>query len=212
MALFMDLLNQETGQKGFLLTGQEESLEPFNKGLADFDIHYQALKKIKSENGSDRQDDIREIKDLVDKWHQTAIFPEIEARREVNKHPYRLKDVAALLESGRGKRLMDDMRQITLDLITEEKDLLIQRAGESEDMSRLTTVVIVLGAFLATLIGVIVSVYIVRTTARQLGTDPQNLLQLSNRLAQGDLSVDFDDEQETPSGVYASFIEMTQNM
>ncbi|MCG8634124.1 MAG: response regulator [Desulfobacterales bacterium] len=212
MVLLMDLLNQETGQRGFLLTGHESSLEPFNKGLADFDRHYKALMAVKSGNMESRREELREIKALVDKWHEVAVFPEIKARREVNKHPVRLKDVAALLETGKGKRLMDEMRRITLDLVTEEKALLTQRAGATETRSGLTTVAIVAGTLLATLIGLIVSFFIVRTTTGQLGTDPRVLLQLSNQLAQGDLSVDFDRQGKNLSGVYAAFVKMTQNM
>jgi methyl-accepting chemotaxis protein len=46
--LLTDMINQETGQRGFLLSGQEQSLEPYVAGQAEFAKHEAQLREYLS--------------------------------------------------------------------------------------------------------------------------------------------------------------------
>ncbi len=48
--LLLSLVNSETGQRGYLLTGEEEFLEPFNKAKALVPIQLEQLRKKVAEN------------------------------------------------------------------------------------------------------------------------------------------------------------------
>ncbi|HCY85008.1 MAG TPA: histidine kinase [Desulfobacteraceae bacterium] len=212
MDILTDLVNQETGVLGFLLTGLEETLKPFEKGKSDFNRHYQALRDAVSGNTEIRADEILRIRTLVDEWHEKTAFPEIEARREVNKHPVRLKDVTALLEAGTGKRITDEVRQIVEEMVSEEKQLLLKRAAETRSTSTMTLMINVVGCVLATALGVLIAVFVVSSINRQLGTDPGKLAKIADDIALGDLSADLTSEKGEPTGVYKSVIQMAGNL
>ncbi len=208
----MDLLNQETAERGFLLTGLGVYLEAFNNGITRFDDHFEHLAKINVIDKGIRIDEIVEIKTLVDKWHEKTAFPGIEARREVDKYPTRLEDVAAILEGGTGKRLMDEMRGIILEVVDQEREWLFTRAQTTATTSQMTIMITIIGTFLATIIGGLVGHFIVSGIARQLGTEPHHLEVLSGKIARGDLSMDLGADKRQASGVYAATISMVENL
>ncbi len=81
------LVDQETGQRGFLLTGEESFLKPFNEGKQDFTDHVAALKSI-VENSYNKADVMRRVAALeaeIARWRLEAATVEIEVRRAVNK-------------------------------------------------------------------------------------------------------------------------------
>ena len=41
----MDMINKETGQRGFLLSGKEVSLDPYHQGQQSFDGKCKSFKK-----------------------------------------------------------------------------------------------------------------------------------------------------------------------
>ena len=58
---------------------------------------------------------------------EKAAEPEIAARREMNAHPESLEDVAALLEAGTGKDLLDKIRREFERFIEIEEGLAVVR-------------------------------------------------------------------------------------
>ena len=90
-ATTLALVNMETGQRGFLLSGKEGSLEPYINGNKSLKAHLNQLRAIAS--GANR-DDIQLVEDRVDAWVEKAANPEIEARREMNKYNYTIEDAA----------------------------------------------------------------------------------------------------------------------
>jgi len=209
--ILIDLLNQETGQRGFLLTGLEETLESFEQGVSDFEDHFKTLNSIDLKDTGVRSDEIAQIKIIVNEWHENAAFPGIEAMREVNKFPKRLNDVTALLEAGTGRRLMDEMRLIIDEMISEEKELLYTRSKNTESDSKISLTINVIGTIFAVTLGVFIAFFIVSSINRQLGTDPENLGKLADDLAVGDLSIDLSLEKKKASGVYQATIQMVEN-
>ncbi|MCP4715259.1 MAG: GAF domain-containing protein, partial [Deltaproteobacteria bacterium] len=210
--LTIDLLNQETGQRGFMLTGREESLAPFTIGLDAFHEHFKALEKIDYASAGISVEEITTIDKLADTWIEKAAKPEIEARREVNKYPRNIEDVTVLFGSGVGKRLMDDMRQVLAALVAEEEKLLAARIQKTSDTALTTVLVAIVGLVLSLLIGAFVSFYIVRDVSRQLGSEPAEIERLTQRVARGDIDIEFASEGKTVTGVYAATITMVENL
>jgi PAS domain S-box-containing protein len=108
------MADREAGQRGFLITGKEEFLEKYvageQKKLSEW---FHRLRTIVSKRG--REDELSkkvdQLEQLTLEWTTKAADPEIDARRKMNKHPESLKDVAALLEAGTGKKLIDEIRK-----------------------------------------------------------------------------------------------------
>jgi len=102
MALIVDA---ETGERGFLLTGKDEYLEPYNAALPKINNAFHRLREMLVQNGTVAERDILgNINSLVGKK-----LSELEAAIALYK-----KDgpavAQALMDTGIGKRAMDDIR------------------------------------------------------------------------------------------------------
>ena len=132
----MDLVNMETGQRGFLLSGEEASLDPFRNGQKSLTNHLEELKKMSQGKKSSgvTVGDINKVQTLADRWVEKAANPEIDARREMNKVTTVMADVTALIEAGTGKQFMDALR-VNLETFKGE-ELANQTAKATEDISK----------------------------------------------------------------------------
>jgi signal transduction histidine kinase len=99
------IVDAETGQRGYLLTGKEEYLTPYTAALPKFDGAFAKLRELLAERGTPAQrDSVGRFNNLVGRK-----LAELEAAVAL----YR-KDGAqaaqALLDTGIGKRMMDEIR------------------------------------------------------------------------------------------------------
>lgn len=209
--ILIDMINQETGQRGYLLTGKEESLEPYVAGSASFKVNYAALhNKIAGISNSSVKASVKELGERASGWQTGAAEPEIQARREMNKVTATMADVTAFIEKGIGKAYMDNMRQVLKTFVDEEAALIVVRNEEAQSTAKLTKQVTILGALLALVIGVLVTFMITRMVLNQLGEDPNQLKYISDKIATGDLSMALDPKNST--GVLKSMAIMRQNL
>ena len=153
--VLMDMINQETGQRGFLLSGKEASLEPYNNGIRDFAIHSADLKVlIRKAYGRDSVE-LRQLNSAVEMandWKTRAADPEIDARRQMNKVTKTSDDINAFIKKGIGKKYMDEMRGILSEFVAAESALIVIRNKEQKDTSEGTNKVTDLGTIIALII------------------------------------------------------------
>ena len=159
------VVDMETGQRGFCITGKDEFLTPYKEGLIEFERLTEEQKKLVADNPSQVQK-LQSIGNLVNQWRRRAAEPEIAARREVNEHPESLKDVAALVEAGTGKALIDRIRQEFDSFIDAEKTLAAQRyssaSATTERTRNLTAAILVFAVCLGAVVAVLISLAITR--------------------------------------------------
>ncbi len=212
LRLTMAVLEQETGQRGFLLSGDKAPFATFEKGRADFSRYYDALKKENLSGAGIDGDDLFQIRRLADNWLKGSALPGIEARRELDSHPRKLEDVTALLEAGTGRRLMGEMRRLVNGIVHEEEDLLHARSGEAAVTAGRTVMVTIVGTLIALIAGCAVGYVIVSSVSRQLGGEPSAIEEMMEKISMGDLSMDVALGPQKPTGVYASTIDMVRNL
>jgi len=78
------VVDAETGQRGFIITGDESFLEPYKDGIQNFSILIRIEKELVSDNPSQVQR-LENIKVLFDEWNLKAAQPEITAARDYHK-------------------------------------------------------------------------------------------------------------------------------
>jgi len=124
-ALLSSLKDAETGQRGFLLTGEDRYLDPYRQALIDIPAN---LKVLIDTTGSVGQDQARRIealrpliKNKLDELKQT-----IDLRRSEGVAP-----AVAVVETDRGKVLMDQIRQVSSEILTVALDGLAQYSGKT---------------------------------------------------------------------------------
>jgi signal transduction histidine kinase len=141
-AILINLLDVETGVRGYILTGEGSYLEPYNFALD------RARQNVK---------DVRELTqdNPVQQWELDRLEPLISERLETARKQIEIRaqrGAAAGAESmrtGVGRQLMDQVREGLAAMKREEERLLKQRTEQAAISSRNTRAVIVAGEVLA---------------------------------------------------------------
>ena len=119
------VVDMETGERGFLITGKDEFLEPFYTGIKEFNSLLAVEKKLVSDNPS-QVALLEKIGRLHDEWLKQAGEPEIAKRREANKAKFSAEHLQEVLKAEVGKNILDDLRDVLAQLETNlraKKDL-----------------------------------------------------------------------------------------
>ncbi len=209
--MLIEMINQETGQRGFLLTGQEASLEPFVTGIRGFQQYSNELRELlESSNDTDALEALDEAILVASDWRSQAALPEVEARRAMNQVTRTIDDITAFIEEEIGKNHMEQMRSALSDFVEEEYDLIVIRNEDQEATADSTKLITLGGAALAIGLGMLVTFFLIRGVLKQLGDDPSRLKQISERIAEGDLDMELDKDATT--GVMQSMAKMRDNL
>ncbi len=124
--LMQSLLNMETGVRGYLLTGDEQFLDPYNSGRANYQVHLANVNEL-MKSSPEQIVRLQELDRLQHKWLDTMIAPAIEQRRDAATMQEGL--AAASTQAIERKAAMDDMRNTIVRIEDQEKTLL-QARGE----------------------------------------------------------------------------------
>ncbi|WP_194715492.1 response regulator [Noviherbaspirillum soli] len=134
-------VDQETGMRGFLLSGNESFLEPYRLGKPRMQAQLDALEQLVGDDGGQVQR-IRLIKSLHDQW--TVFVEEVLAQRRTNG------DWLRLVMSGRGKQEFDQLRREFDAFLKIEEERRQARGEEARRVTAITvTVYLVLSLLLA---------------------------------------------------------------
>jgi PAS domain S-box-containing protein len=135
----------ETGQRGYLLTGQDAYLEPYNRAIANLGPLVGHLKRLTSDNVN-QQKRIQALEPLVEK-KLAELHGTIDLYRKAG--PSVAHDVVI---EGSGKRLMDQMRALIAAMANEEKELLEIRTEQANSSMARTSRAIFGGTALSILL------------------------------------------------------------
>jgi len=130
------LVDAETGQRGYLLTGNVAYLEPYRKAIKSLGQETRDLKDLASDNPNE-QKRIQAMEPLIEK-KLAELQTTIELRRKGE-----IGAATRIVLQGSGKHLMDQIRALAADMASEENHLLrvrTQRANESMAASAHTIV------------------------------------------------------------------------
>ncbi len=125
------VVDAETGQRGYILTGKESFLEPYTKAISEIDSDLENLQRLTADNPN-QQRRIALLKPLASaklKYLDQTMM----VRRERG-----FEAAQEIISTGYGKRVMDDIRKITAEMEGEERGLLKIREAESEASARST--------------------------------------------------------------------------
>jgi len=168
------LKDAETGQRGYLITGKDRYLEPYQTGTSEVNQTIQHLRELTADNPKQQR-------------RLDALGPLIAAKLAELKETIDLRKTkgfdAALkvVLTDKGKKAMDDIRKVVADMGDEERMLLEQRNNKEKASSNTTISVIVYGIPLAFVLLTLAGLWITRTITRQLRT---SIAQLSTSSAE----------------------------
>jgi CHASE3 domain sensor protein len=167
----------ETGQRGYLITGEARYLAPYRGARELADQKLKQLRELTSDNPNEQQR-ITALEPLV-----AAKFSELQETIDLR----RTRGFAAaeqVVVTDRGKNVMDSIRKLIADMDAEETNLLAQRSAEEKDRVRSTNFTILAGSLGSFVILGLAGVLLTRNIAVPLG----ELSAAARKIAAGDLS------------------------
>jgi len=138
-ALLSDEQDLETGQRGFLVTGDERYLEPYAAGLERIAQNLKVLRDSTVDNPN-QQRQLDRLEPLLRAKHD-ELAETISLRRTAG-----LDAAVAVVLTDVGKDIMDEIRSVIAEMEGEERTLRVERAAQSASTARQTRWFIVLGS------------------------------------------------------------------
>jgi PAS domain S-box-containing protein len=146
LAQVLSLLSDaETGQRGFLLTGQSPYLEPYDAARTRLPQQLEQLRRLTRDNPS-QQERIAALEKLSQQ-KLAELSATIAAR--ASRRP---GEAASIVLSGEGRRMMDEIRAVVAAMYAEEGRLLTERTAVEAQHGRHATLAIVSSLALALVI------------------------------------------------------------
>lgn len=139
------LKDAETGQRGFIITGKSSYLEPYQKGIVEVKDRIDELRRLTADN-SEYQKLIKELEVLV-----SQKFLELRETIDLRSREGFASSVR-VIETHRGKRIMDSIRKIVSNMKMTEEALLAKELTESSRSAGVALGTLILGNALAFII------------------------------------------------------------
>ncbi|HTH45703.1 MAG TPA: methyl-accepting chemotaxis protein [Oxalicibacterium sp.] len=182
-AVLESLINIETGQRGYSLTGNPASLQPLDSGKESFSKHFDKVKELTSDNPA-QQERLKKLAELQHQWLTGAIEPAIATRRNVGAGTETIESVISLEQAGKGKQGMDDMRALLEQMEDAEKVLMGERVKAAASLRASTSLTLIVGGIIAALLAAGIAISLTRNITRSLS----EAVKLARRVASGDLT------------------------
>ncbi len=176
------LINIETGQRGFALTGNPAALDPYNAGKQRVRQHLDAAKTLTTLNPA-QQERLQKLDQEQQNWLSTAIDPVIKLRREASDG--NMDSVVAAVQAGKGKAGMDAMRNLIAEITGAAETLLTQRTSDAAALQSMTGQALIGGGIVAALLAALIAVWLARNIVGPL----RQAVAIARQVAQGDLTV-----------------------
>jgi methyl-accepting chemotaxis protein len=173
--LLSELKDTETGQRGFVITGDESFLDPYTSATAALAKTDANLRELTLDNAH-QQKRLDELEPLI-----AAKLAELKQTIDLRRTGG-FEQVEKIVAGGAGKKLMDDVRGVMTAMEREERDLLEQRAAEVESASTGGTWLILIGTLLCVLVVTIAGFTITRSLTKQIGAAVQHIQSSSAEL------------------------------
>ena len=171
------VLGAETGERGYVITGNDAYLSPYNDGLANLEQSLATLRGTKVAPTVQPQ--------LI------RLEPLAQARAALAKEVVNLRRTAGFeaarqkVISGEGVRLTTEISQLVVNIEKEENIILQQREATAQESAQKTLQVILVGVPLAVLFLTLVGFALTRDIARPLTA----VTEVAEQIAAGNLSV-----------------------
>lgn len=180
--LSKNLVDMETGERGYLFSGDKKFLEPYNNGKEEFQTKIGHL--IEKVNDNPQQiNRLKQLQTMQKQWDEEINQHEIEARAEINRGNTSLDSLMEEFSKARGKAQMDEMRAKIDEIIQIETKLNLIRTKNAHNAG----LILILFTIIATLIALILSLIMGFKISALISKPLTNLIDCANKLARGDL-------------------------
>jgi methyl-accepting chemotaxis protein len=186
-SMLLNMVNIETGLRGFVAGSNENFLEPFNHGQKNFAVAFEEAKSLTSDNPN-QQTRLGEI--MSDHQRFMAVANSlVTMRRDATAGKVTQEDLLREFSAGKDKVAMDSFRSRIADFSKAEEDLLVVRSAELNSTMSSTTYLMAGGGLVLFVVTAVLGWMLTNSVFRQLGADPSEAAATVNAVAKGDLTV-----------------------
>ncbi|TXN53417.1 CHASE3 domain-containing protein [Methylobacterium sp. WL2] len=176
------MVNQETGYRGFLLSGDAKFLAPYQKGWEAFNVAWRQAKALTSDNPA-QQERLETIRKQAEAWHDGVAEKGIAGMANPEtREAARQTEIA-----GAGKAAMDGLRAEVAEMVNVENTLMRTRQDAQNAAFETTTQMILLGIAANLVIAVAIGFVLVRTVAKPVTAISTRLATLATPFETGRL-------------------------
>ncbi|KMY03693.1 chemotaxis protein [Pseudomonas syringae KCTC 12500] len=189
------LINIETGMRGFVIASKDAFLEPLVAGERRFTEELDSLKRLTADN-AEQQRRLAALGEMQKRWLDEDINPIIALRRDLTARGAADDQLDARISSGADKAKMDSMRALLSELSGTEQKLLVQRSQEMADAKRFAIMILMCGGLAAAVLAMILAAVLGRSTTARL----QLAIDAATAIANGKLDtvIDTSSHDELP--------------
>jgi signal transduction histidine kinase len=175
------MLDQEIGIGGYMVTGNEISLEPYHSGGNAFTAAMRIIKDLTSDNPA-QQSRLDELNELATEWRSGIAEREIALMAK----PETREDARALGRSMAGKTAMDLIRAKVDEIARVERDLLAKRAAVQKQAYATAYTMIIVGGAASLIVALLIGVLLTRVITVPI----TRMTDAMAALAKGDTSIE----------------------
>lgn len=172
------LKDAETGQRGYLLTGNANYLEPYDNSRTHIFEILGTLKQLTSDNPIQQQR-IIEYNGLI-----TSKFAELQQTIDLRRDKG-FDDAIQVVKTDKGKEIMDEFRRIHAEFESHELALLSERETKMFNDANATKNVIIYGSIFASLLLAIIGFMLIKNITGPL----KKVTEIASEIADGNLNI-----------------------
>ncbi|WP_434763228.1 CHASE3 domain-containing protein [Vibrio fortis] len=176
------VVDMETGQRGYLLTGNTDFLEPYHLASSLWKDKVTTLAKQVDDN-PDQVERLYRINALLDRWLSESGEKEIAQRQLVDLGEAPLLSVITLAQQKTGKAIIDEIRKEIAQFIEIENELIDIRVIESDNSANQTAFVLLGGEIFSVAISLLVVIWCSKRIRKRL----ELLLEATYQVSEGQL-------------------------
>lgn len=209
--ILASLVNIETGQRGYLLAGEDSFLEPLHQGERDFNLAYGRIKTLTSDNAV-QQERLQRLFNAYEDWMQNVVNVEVQTRRAVAQGNGTYDDIIAMVSRGNGKAGMDTMRLILKDIMVDERGLMEKRAVAEAESQQRTNWTLISSSVAGIFVGIVIAFFFSAKLIRQLGAEPDVAVRTAQQISEGQLDLRINEANVPAGSVMAAIMQMANQL
>lgn len=162
-ALLAQLTDAETGTRGYVITGEESYLEPYNLAVAGAQNLLKDVRNLTADNPN-QQERLAGLAPLID--NKFNLMKEIIDARRVGG----VEAAQKIMLTGTSKSEIGRFRSVIAEADQEEASLLTKRLADARASANTTMMIILWGGLLGTLAVALIGWFIARSLSDQIGS------------------------------------------
>jgi len=157
----------ESAERGFVISGNESSLQPYVEGKQEAETAFSQLKNFLRDEPEHLQM-VERLENHYQQWLQAVIEPVVSQRRDAGTDPAKILQVLAVVSEGKGKMYIDKISAELDAFMKMERDLLKRRSAEASAAKSLAFTSLIVGGVLIFVVAIGMAIYMKNTLQQRL--------------------------------------------